>query len=115
MSSQGSVELERLRMCRTDAGYVSGLFAEASIGVSAQDVLLEREALEERDALTMRKMRDLVARFVVDADGEAVEEEAARSLVGRMTMTQLVETMDEMGGSFETMKDEAVSGEASGS
>lgn len=71
--------------------------------------------LEEREALTMRKMRDLVARFVVDGDGEPVDEETSRALVGRMTMNQLVAAMDEMGESFEALKDGAVSGEATGS
>ncbi len=56
----------------------------------------ELMAIEEGNA-RVRSSRDLIARFIVDENGAFVEEKEARAIVGKLTLTQLMDVGKDLG------------------
>ena len=63
---------------------------------------------------SVRTMRDLLAMLAMDVDGNALNLDQAKALIGKMTLAQLNTTMDELGDAIKGSEASA-SGEASGS
>jgi hypothetical protein len=65
-------------------------------------------ALEEEAISGMRAMRDFLARFVVDADGQEVSAEEGQALVGGLTITELEQAMQAVNDAFGEVNKDAV-------
>lgn len=67
-------------------------------------------ALEDAVAgnVSLRALRNLIARFVVDPTGQPVPEEAARARLGRLTAAQFMALAKELTGSIEAAKESAL-------
>jgi len=65
-------------------------------------------ALDEADTMRPRQMRDLLARFVADANNQFTEEDAARAQLGKLTFAQLKQSLGQMSQSVKELKDLAV-------
>ena len=70
--------------------------------------------IEDHEAdRSVRVMRDLLAMLAMDVDGNALNLEQAKALIGKMTLAQLNATMDQLGGAIKGAEASA-SGEALG-
>jgi len=70
--------------------------------------------IEDHEAdRSVRVVRDLLAMLAVDVDGEPMDPEQAKAVIGEMTLSQLNATMDQLGSAIKGSEASA-SGEASG-
>ena len=70
--------------------------------------------IEDHEAdRSVRVMRDLLAMLAIDVDGNALNLEQAKALIGKMTLAQLNATMDELGSAIKGAEASS-SGEALG-
>ena len=64
-------------------------------------------ALEDENQ-SPRFMRDFLARFVVDDKGEYLEDDEAQQAVGNLTLSELMETVEQFGEAVEGLQDKIV-------
>jgi len=57
----------------------------------------------EDGSIKTRAVRDLIARFIVDERGEFLEDEEAKKLVGKLTLTELLRVGAELGAKVQEM------------
>ena len=70
--------------------------------------------IEDHEAdRSVRTMRDLLSMLAVDVDGEPMDPEQAKAVIGEMTLTQLNATMDQLGSAIKGAEASS-SGEALG-
>ena len=68
------------------------------------DELIEMES----GNMTARFMRDFLARFVTNGDGDYLAEEEARKIIGSMNLTQLKETSEQFVDSIQELQAAAI-------
>lgn len=74
--------------------------------LTVDDLILIEDAGER--APKVRELRDLVARFVVDAAGAFLSDAEARAVVGQLSVRQLKEALGQLNASIGQMQESTV-------
>ena len=72
-------------------------------------------ALDEWTDLSERARRDALARFLVDAHDEPLDEEEARATLGALPLTQIAQVKDALGDAIRRFREGTVPSPSSGS
>lgn len=76
---------------------------------------LEEVLAQDRSALQIRDIRSLLAGFVCDDSGTLLSSEAGTTVVGAMSLRDIMQALDAMGSSLEAVKQNAVPPRGGGS
>ncbi len=64
--------------------------------------------IEDAGTMKARQLKQLLSRFVVDAQGQAVPAEQAATQIGRLSLAELRAAMEQFGATLKGVQDAAV-------